>query len=223
MKNKTTFLSISLLFLLFLSCLDDDIFDDNSESQRTFTELPCQDTSDIICNTDSNSPFKDLYEELLNSNSAIIEESTFDVPVHAYSFEVSELKQICSIGYQSFHSDPNIQYEIKIYNHITNTIVYSGSHLFSQNAISYSPLSDYICLQPNTPYSILRIQNNVTYIEQTIGMMLNSPSYDFLPYENEHIKILGSGVLDDSESIYTSLNILPMKTMLPKIDIIFAE
>lgn len=127
-----------------------------------FVLTGCSDQDDVlvakraVCDS-ANTEFMQLYSQIAN-NLLGQEVITNDSEVHGYIFTVPEEKTICSVGYQSNHVDPTMPYTIEITNDITNTIVYSGNHIFSQTAMSYVALNSIVTLQPNIPYTIRRIQ-----------------------------------------------------------------
>lgn len=140
-----------ILFILFssvilFSCGDD--FDDK-------TNRNLQTTCD-----DSNTEFQNIYNNTLQSSNSY-EAISVDLEVHEISISVSTAKNICKIGYQSQHSDDTVPYTIEVFDNTNSQLVYSGSHLFTQNTTSYITPNYPITLQPNTSYSIKRIQSNV--------------------------------------------------------------
>jgi hypothetical protein len=141
MKPFLYFTPLLILFFLLISCQNDD--NDNDSMQQS-------------CNN-SNSNFSNLYDDII-INEDLLSYDTIESSLHAYVFMVSSQKQICSIGYQSFHEDATVPYDIIIKEEATNTILYSGSHLFTQNEMSYANLSQNIILKPNTEYVMSRIK-----------------------------------------------------------------
>lgn len=140
--KKVSFYFMGLLLVL-IGCSDRD---DEIVAKQT------------VCDS-ANTEFMQLYNQIA-TNPLGQERITNDSEVHGYIFTVTSEKTICSVGYQSNHVDPAMPYTIEITNNVTNTIVYSGSHVFSQTAMSYAALNSVVTLQPNTPYTIRRIQTD---------------------------------------------------------------
>ncbi|PWI29212.1 hypothetical protein DI383_12270 [Flavobacteriaceae bacterium LYZ1037] len=155
-------------------------------------------------------------------NEDLLSYDTVESSLHAYVFKVSSQKQICSIGYQSFHEDVTVPYGIIIKEEATNTILYSGNHLFTQNNMSYVNLSQNIILEPNTEYVISRIQNMLNNdSNNSLGTVIDGISngnIEFLPYTFNELSILSTRFIDiwsdDEVDVYN---------FLPKIDIVFIE
>ena len=174
---------------------------------------------DLICNN-LNSTFSVLYTSIIN-NENLNSYDTVDSILHAYAFRVSSEKQICSIGYQSFHEDPNVTYDISIKDVSTGILLYSESLLFTQNSMSYITLNDNITLQPDTDYLLSRIQNNVTNgLNNVKGEVIDGSNdtgtVNFLPYTEDELTILNARFSTNNDEI-------DVFNFLPKIDIIFAE
>ncbi|MFL0352490.1 hypothetical protein [Xanthomarina sp. GH4-25] len=204
MKLFLHFTILIILSFLLISCQNDD----NNDSIQQ------------VCNN-SNSNFSNLYDDIV-INEDLLSYDTVESSLHAYVFKVSSQKQICSIGYQSFHEDVTVPYGIIIKEEATNTILYSGNHLFTQNNMSYVNLSQNIILEPNTEYVISRIQNMLNNdSNNSLGTVIDGISngnIEFLPYTFNELSILSTRFIDiwsdDEVDVYN---------FLPKIDIVFIE
>ncbi|PKW29151.1 hypothetical protein [Flavobacterium lindanitolerans] len=164
---KTSFTKIGLVFLgLFatISCNNDD-----NQNQP----VPAG------CNT-ANSEFSQLYTTTLASDPSFTDVTTMDLQTHEYTFVLSANKTVCSIGYQGNANlyTANIPYLIEIVDNSTNTVVYSGNHVFD------SALTDYVSITPTaltagTSYTLKRtVTNYLGNIGNTVGRLLrfNGPS-----------------------------------------------
>lgn len=176
-------------------------------------------TIQLTCDT-SNSTFFSIYNDILN-NENLNSYDTVDSRLHAYVFRVSSEKQICSIGYQSFHEDSSVPYDIIIKEEATGTVLYSESLLFTQNNMSYINLNPNIVLQPDTDYVLSRIQNNINSdINNVVGNVIdgydNNGEVNFLPYTDNDLTILSTRFLNFNDEEVNIFN------FLPKIDLVFA-
>ena len=203
-----------LLFLLisftFFSCSEDE------NTVETVDEIA------KVCTID-NSSFKQLYDNILQTDPLANEINDLDIEVHGYTFEVSSDKQICSIGYQNY--GPNTPYKIEIIDNSNNTQVYYGEHIFSSTAISYVQLSTPVDIYSNSTYTIKRIQDVWSSIGEVSGKALqlndNSQTYDFLPYTFGDLTIITGGVQD---VVYNPGGLYQEETFrFPLIDIVFLE
>ncbi len=173
--------------------------------------LSCSSNSDIqqqtVCNS-SNTEFQQLYnQQNNNTNTNIISE---DTPTHAYTFEVTNQKNICSIGYQSIPSMATIPYHIEIFNNTTGVLIYTVDSVFSSSATSYISVGSIPLLVGNS-YTIKRIQNNWgSNILNTIGRILYNPNSYTFPLQFGDLKI--TSVQVDGGNV---------DTMIPYIDIVF--
>lgn len=186
----------------------------------------CQDNNDnplqLVCDN-SSSNFSNLYNDILVSEN-LSSYDTVESLLHAYIFKVSSEKQVCSIGYQSFHSDPTVPYDIIIKEEATGTILYSESHIFTQNSMSYVTLSQNIVLQPDTEYvlsRLLTVSNEST--EDIMGNVIDGYQFSvgvihFLPYTFNELTILSTRFYHVGTEIEVDVD-----NFLPEIDIVFAE
>lgn len=210
-KNTIHFLLMLSTLLVLNSCTND-----SDVVLETETVLTC-DTND--------SSFKQLYEEMLQTDVTVAQESTYDFEVHGYTFEVASNKRICSIGYQSFASDPNVSYKIEIIDNTTNSQIYYGEHVFSQTDISYIQLATPVDIVANSTYTIKRTQELNIAAEGVIGNIIykydNLQYQDILPYTLGDLTVLTSGtdvyISDTTPYEDNQLNYLPV------IDIVFSE
>ena len=100
-----------------------------------------------------NTTFSQLYNNVVtlpghqNTN-------TFDTEIHEYTFTLSQTKTICSIGYQSQPAIASTPYLMEIIDP-SNTVIYSGNHVFSSANTSYVSITPTIIIA-NQPYKIRR-------------------------------------------------------------------
>jgi hypothetical protein len=201
---------LKIILLLFFasslhSCQDDD-------SDLVVPQLTCNNTT---------STFSTMYNNIL-INENLISYDHVDSKLHGYVFKVSNTRQICSIGYQSYHEDATVPFDIKIREKNTGIIIYSESHLFTQNNLSYINLDQNIILQPDTEYVLTRIQNNYNNrINNVIGNVIDGTFGNgdtiFLPYTVNEFTILSSRFYNFNDEEVDVFN------FLPQIDIVFAE
>ena len=209
MNIKQSILSIILVTVLFTSCNNEDD-----------SEIELIQTCEI-----ENSTFKQLYEDIMVSDTEVFEDTQLDAEVHEYTFQVSSNKQICSIGYQSFAPDSSTAYKIEIIDNSNNTQIYFGEHVFSQTDMSYVLLSTPIDISSNSTYTIKRTLDSWTTIDEVVGRAIekhdNTQYYDILPHTYGDLTILSAGqqifVNDNTVTYIESL------IRLPLIDIVFLE
>ena len=196
------FLTSLVILLCFTSCEDKD---DNP-------------IIDAICDT-TNSEFRQIYMNFIAVPTSV-DEVTMDTETHEYTFFVTAPKTICSIGYQSAHTDPTVPYTIEIINNATATIVYSGSHLFSTTSTTYITPTTTITLQANVSYTIRRTQTNWgSDIINTIGRV--STSYDSTTGSYVDLLPMTVGDLTITSSGFDATGFNQVFYMLPFIDIVF--
>lgn len=195
------------LFLVFVNCSDQD---DSIVAKQA------------ICDT-GNSEFQELYTQI-TTNPLSMEEISVDTEVHGYTFKVSSEKTICSVGYQSNHADAAMPYTIEIVNEATNAVVYSGSHVFSQTAMSYVSLNTAVTLQPNVFYTIRRIQadwggNAFNVCGKVLRLGDGNFGYtSFMPLNTSEMTIVASVFYYNGFSDPTTQ---PLDTVLPYLNIVF--
>jgi hypothetical protein len=135
--------------------------------------------------------------------------------VHSYDFEVTSPKTICKIGYRSQTLISSTPYVIEIFNNTTNTLVYSGNHIFSDTATSYVSITPLI-LNVGDLYTIKRIQTNWSgVVENKTGRIVGNAigSFNF-PLILGDLKVTNPKFYDVGSSQFDSF-------ALPYIDIVF--
>lgn len=176
---KTNFKKIGVFFLAItatLSCNNDD--NQNQPSS---------------CNT-ANSEFSQLYATTLASNSSFTDVTTMDLLTHEYTFELSANKTVCSIGYQGNTNlyTAGILYLIEIVDNSTNTVVYSGNHLFDSTQTEYVSITP-TNLTAGTSYTLKRtVTNYLGNIANTVGRMVRFNGPSPYPVSNALMTITGS-------------------------------
>ena len=80
---------------------------------------------------------------------------TYDTEIHEYTFTFSQTKTICSIGYQSQPAIAAVPYKMEIIDNNTNTVIYSGNHVFSSANTSYVSISPTLIIA-NQSYTVRR-------------------------------------------------------------------
>lgn len=175
---KSNFKKIGLLFLgimMAVGCNNDD-----NQNQSS-------------CNT-ANSEFNQLYATTLASNAAYTDVTTMDLLTHEYTFEVSTNETVCSIGYQGNMNlyNANIPYLMEIVDNSTNTVIYSGNHLFDYTQTEYVSITP-VNLTAGTSYTIKRtVTNYLGNIANTVGRLLRFNGPSSYPVSNATITITGS-------------------------------
>lgn len=102
---------------------------------------------------------------------------TFDTEIHEYTFTFSQTKTICSIGYQSQPAIANVPYLMEIVDVNTNTVIYSGNHVFSSANTSYVAIIPTLIVA-NQPYTVRRtmlVANAGNNFGNIIGRVVNQP------------------------------------------------
>lgn len=124
----------------------------------------------------ANTIFNQLYGNVValpghqNSN-------TFDTEIHEYTFTFSQTKTICSIGYQSQPAIAAVPYLMEIVDVNTNTVIYSGNHVFSSANTSYVSITPTLIVA-NQPYTIRRtilLANAGNSFGNIIGRVVHQP------------------------------------------------
>ena len=169
-------------------------------------------TSPIPCNT-SNPDFFSLYS-ITAQNQQCIDQHMYDSEVHSYSFEVNVPKTICSIGYQSQPAISQTPYLFEIWDSVANTIVYSGSHVFSSTATSYASIPP-LSLIPNHTYTVKRIQTNYTMFHEIIGRIIYKPQFQQMQFP-----IMQGALKITSSRFYGNAGIL-IDAAIPCIDLVY--
>ncbi|WP_310556055.1 hypothetical protein [Flavobacterium sp.] len=145
---KNNFKKISLLFFLTIT-----IVSCNSDADPIPVALIPAAT--VPCVT-TNTLFQQLYNTL---NTAAFPESLSgynNAVTHEYTFNVTNVATICSIGYQSQTTLVSQNYQIDIYDTVTSTVVATITSTFSSTATSYTSLSTPFALVAGRSYKIKR-------------------------------------------------------------------
>lgn len=131
-------------------------------------------TTNIIINivspcSASQLEFENFVDDLVTNQGYNLEKNV-DLTTHEYTFTLNKTVDVCSFGYQGITANP---YVIEIVDN-TNTTIYQGNHTFSTSFHEYIQIPS-LKLVPGT-YTIRRIQNNYTYLNEIIGHILFEPS-----------------------------------------------
>jgi hypothetical protein len=175
--------------------------------------INCSDSTNrqTLCDS-SNTEFNQIYNSILSlpTNGDGI---SFPTEVHAYKFEVTSAKTVCSIGYQSIPTMETTPYRIELYNNTTNILLYSGEHTFSASSTSYVSIGS-IPLTVGNSYTIKRIQTNWgSDINNAMGRDVEGEIINYaFP--------LSIGALTITSSQFGSEEYV---AMLPYIDIVFEQ
>lgn len=165
----------------------------------------------------SNTTFNQLYNNLLvNAGMGYANfDSGGDWEVHSYDFEVTSVKTICKIGYRSQTAMNATPYLIEIFDNNSNTVIYSGSHIFSDTATTYVSIPPTI-INSGVLYTIRRIQTNWNGIQDNKGgrMLCNAAGSFNFPLEMGVLKITNPSFYDVGNSQEATFG-------LPYIDIVF--
>ncbi len=162
------------------------------------------------CDT-ANTIFSQLYNNLLSS-PGINDDTTMDLHVHSYTFQVSSPETLCKVGYQNLSPTNTSPYLIEIYDSTSHVLLYRGTHSFSSANISYIPVNA-ITLTPGNSYTVKRIQNMTSNASDLIGrMILNYNSQIVFPVILNNLTITSSS-FENSTS--------PPNPGLPYIDLVF--
>lgn len=134
----------------------------------------CAGPSSTTCNT-TLTDFDQLYTTTVALPNHF-DTNTFDTEVHEYTFTFSQSKTICSIGYQSQPAIATVPYTIEIKNNTTNTLVYSGNHVFSSANTSYVSITPFIIVAGQS-YTIRRtmlVVNAGNILANVIGRVVRN-------------------------------------------------
>jgi hypothetical protein len=159
---KSTFKNIGLLIVLGLTMV--------SCSTGTSTPVP------VSACSSTNTIFNQLYANVValpgHQNTV-----TFDTEIHEYTFTFSQNKTICSIGYQSQPAIAAVPYKMEIIDNNTNTVIYTGNHVFSFANTSYVSITPTPIIA-NQSYTIRRtmlLTNAGNNFANIIGRVVNQP------------------------------------------------
>ncbi len=121
----------------------------------------------------SNTTFKQLYNFARTSMSGSTDVTNMDLLTHEYTFTLSANQVVCKVGYQGNSTlyANNIPYLIEIVNS-TNTLLYSGNHVFQSAVIDYQSISP-VTLIAGQSYTLKRtVTNYMGNLSNTIGRAL---------------------------------------------------
>jgi len=158
---KTLFKNIGILIIIGLTIVS------CSTGTSPVPVPPCNSTNTI---------FNQLYTNVValpghqNTN-------TFDTEIHEYTFTLSQTKTICSIGYQSQPAIAATPYLMEIVDNNTNTVIYSGNHVFSSANTSYVSITPTLIVA-NQSYTVRRtilLINAGNQFANIIGRVVNQP------------------------------------------------
>lgn len=158
---KSIFKNIVTLFILGI------IISSCSNGTNPIPVPPCNSTNTI---------FNQLYTNVValpghqNNN-------TFDTEIHEYTFTFSQTKTICSIGYQSQPAIAAVPYLMEIIDVNTNTVIYTGNHVFSSANTSYVSIPPTLIVA-NQPYTVRRtmlLSNAGNNFGNIIGRVVHQP------------------------------------------------
>jgi hypothetical protein len=162
------------------------------------------------CDT-SNTIFNQLCNNLI-TNPNNINDTAIDLNVHSYTFQVTSPQTICKIGYQNLSPTNTQPYLIEIYDSVTNTLLYSGNHIFSATNTSYLSTNP-IILNVGNSYTIRRTQTVTTSVSDLIGrVIINFNQQIGFPITFGNLKITSSSFSSPSSS---------PDGVIPYIDIVF--
>lgn len=144
-----------------------------------FTLASCSNGTSPIpvppCNS-TNTIFNQLYTNVValpgHQNN-----TTFDTEIHEYTFTFSQTKTICSIGYQSQPAIAATPYLMEIIDNTSNTVIYSGNHVFSSANTSYVSITPTLIVA-NQSYTIRRtilLSNAGNQFANIIGRVVHQP------------------------------------------------
>lgn len=204
MKKNVKTLGLALLAMLAItSCTKEEILN---------KPAPSGSPSVLACVT-SGTDFQQLYANVLTGtgNTNVV---TYDSEIHSYTFTLAAPKTVCSIGYQSQPGIASTPYTIEIYNNSTNSVVYTGNHVFSSAITSYVSIPG-VNLNATDSYTIKRIQTNwAGNIGNTIGRLVKNTSGSIsFPQTFGVLRITGSKLYQNAAT--------QTDWAIPYIDIVF--
>ncbi len=147
----------------------------------------------VACDT-TNTKFKQLYNFAKLTMAGSTDATTMDLLTHEYTFTTTANQVICKVGYQgnAILLANNIPYTIEIVNS-SNTVLYSGNHVFQSAAIEYKTIGP-VNITSGQSYTIRRtVTNYMGNLNTTLGRMLsfNVPANQF-PVSNNGLTITAS-------------------------------
>lgn len=153
-------------FLLFIASVTFFACNPNGTTNPIPLPPPC-----VPVNTD----FQQLYTNVVNL-AGHQNTTSYDTEIHEYTFQLSANKTVCSVGYQSQPAIAATAYLIEIVN-ASNTVVYSGNHIFSSANTSYVAITP-TPLLANQNYTVRRtilLVNAGNNFANIIGRLVNQP------------------------------------------------
>lgn len=168
------------------------------------------------CST-TNTLFQQLFTATATAHPTFQDQVSIDLLTHEYTFSLSTNKTICSIGYKgnAVLFANNLPYTIQIVD-ASNTVIYTGTHLFDSTATSYVTITP-TNLIANQSYTIRRTLPAGGYmgnLANTTGRLLN-----FTAASGAFPATLG-GLTITSSNFYGAGGPIP-NAGIPYIDIVF--
>ena len=105
----------------------------------------------------ANTLFQQLFTATATANPTFTDQTSIDLLIHEYTFKANINETICSIGYQGnavLYAN-SLPYTIDIVDVATNTVIYTGNHLFNSTSTSYVSITP-TNLIANQSYTIRR-------------------------------------------------------------------
>ena len=170
MKNIRLFVLLFITLIIFTNCNDCEIND--------------------IYGAGATTEFQTIFQALVNDGYE--DRIFYDTEIHEYSFSLTQSKEVCKIGYQSYTDIKDRPYLIEIEDMATGAIIYSANHVFDSDKPSYVNTTSNVKLDANTIYTLRRIQMDWDpYISNTIGRVvrIDPPA---LPYSEGIMTITAS-------------------------------
>ena len=175
-------------------------------------------TTVLSCNN-TNTAFQQLYNPL---NTVAFPENLSGYPnvvTHEYTFNITTAASICSVGYQSQASLASQNYQIDIYDTVTNTVVANITSTFSATTTSYASLSAPLLLIAGRSYKIKRHSPATPATANGAGRCVsnNVSGTGNVSFP----KTSGNLTITDSDFYSLSVNANDNNNSLPFIDIVF--
>ena len=144
MKNYLKNPSLLFLFITLLGC---------SQPDSPLVVLPVASAPCVTTNT----AFQQLYNPLNTTAFPESQAGYASYITHEYTFNSATAATICSVGYQSQPTLETLNYQIEIFDTVSNAVVSTLTATFSATATSYRALSTPLLLVANRSYKIRRI------------------------------------------------------------------
>jgi hypothetical protein len=103
-----------------------------------------------------------------------------DLETHEYQIKINASGEICSVGYQN-PSTYSGGYTIEIINN-NSPASYSGTHIFSQSALDYQPITPVVVSIGDVITVRRTILPGYSNLNQTIGKMYRRSDFTDVPY-----------------------------------------